>query len=156
MKTNPRYVHTNIVARDWRRLAGFFEEVLGCVPVPPERNLTGSWLEDATGVPGAQIQGTHLRLPGYGEQGPTLEVFEYNHQSARLETAINHPGLAHIAFAVDDVERVLRAVLDAGGGTVGELVTVEVPGVGTIDFVYATDPEGNIIELQHWSQSGGQ
>lgn len=150
MKANARYVHTNIVARDWRRLAAFYEDVLGCVPVPPERDLSGSWLEDATGVAGVQVHGIHLRLPGHGEQGPTLEIFEYNHLKTRPEMAINRPGLAHIAFSVDDVEGVLWAVLDAGGSTVGELVSVEVPGVGAIDFVYATDPEGNIIELQHW------
>lgn len=153
MKPNARYVHTNIVARDWRRLARFYEEVFGCVPVPPERDLSGCWLEDATGVPDAQVRGIHLRLPGHGRQGPTLEIFGYIPQRARFETAINRPGLAHIAFSVDNVERMLQAVLDAGGGTVGELVTVEVPGVGVIAFVYATDPEGNILELQQWNQA---
>ena len=56
--------------------------------------------------------------------------------------------MAHIAFSVDDVESARRAVIDAGGGEVGEMVTFEIPGVGTMTFVYLTDPEGNIIELQ--------
>jgi predicted enzyme related to lactoylglutathione lyase len=30
-----RYVHTNIVAEDWRRLADFYAKVFGCTPVPP-------------------------------------------------------------------------------------------------------------------------
>ena len=30
-----KYTHTNIVAEDWRKLADFYERVLGCVPVPP-------------------------------------------------------------------------------------------------------------------------
>jgi hypothetical protein len=34
---------------------------------------------------------------------------------------------------------------------VGEIVSVEIPGAGRITFVYVTDPEGNIVELQHWS-----
>jgi predicted enzyme related to lactoylglutathione lyase len=156
MKTNVRFVHTNIVAHDWRRLARFYEEVFGCAAVLPERDLRGSWLENATGVRGAEIQGIHLRLPGHGERGPTLEIFGYNHQKSRPEMAINRPGLAHIAFGVDDVAQMLQAVLDAGGGTVGELVSVQVPGAGAIDFVYVTDPEGNIIELQRWSQAGEQ
>jgi hypothetical protein len=25
------------------------------------------------------------------------------------------------------------------------------PGAGTISVVYVTDPEGNMIELQHWA-----
>jgi predicted enzyme related to lactoylglutathione lyase len=151
MTTNARYVHTNLIAQDWKRLAQFYERVFGCTPVPPERELAGQWLEDGTGVPGAEIRGIHLRLPGYGDAGPTLEVFQYNRQEQRPETAINRPGFAHIAFAVDDVEAAKEAVLAAGGGTVGQVVSLEVPGAGTVTFVYLTDPEGNILELQRWS-----
>jgi predicted enzyme related to lactoylglutathione lyase len=147
-----RFVHTNIIARDWRKLAAFYEQVLGCEPVFPERELSGQWLEDATAVPGAEIRGVHLRLPGYGRDGPTLEIFEYSNQREPHESAINRPGLAHIAFAVDDVEAARDAVIAAGGGIVGQIVSVDIPRVGEITFVYATDPEGNILELQRWSR----
>jgi predicted enzyme related to lactoylglutathione lyase len=146
-----RFAHTNIVARDWRRLAAFYKDVFGCTPVPPERDLQGEWLDAATGLQGAHIQGVHLRLPGYGDGGPTLEIFQYNHPAERPGTAINRPGLAHIAFAVDDVEAALDALLEAGGSTIGELVSLHIPDAGTITFLYAADPEGNIIELQRWS-----
>lgn len=152
MTVQARFVHTNIVARNWRKLATFYEQVLGCVPVPPERELSGQWLEDATAVPGAEIRGVHLRLPGHGSDGPTLEIFEYNNRTEPQEPAINRPGLAHIAFAVDDVEAARDAVMAAGGGTVGQIVSVDIPGAGEIIFVYATDPEGNILELQRWSR----
>jgi catechol 2,3-dioxygenase-like lactoylglutathione lyase family enzyme len=148
---NARFVHTNIIAQDWKKLARFYERVFGCEPVPPERHLAGEWLEAATGVTGARIQGIHLRLPGYGNEGPTLEIFRYNERATRPDMAINRPGLGHIAFAVDDVEAGRKAVLDAGGGCVGEVVSVEIAKAGAITFVYLTDPEGNIIELQHWS-----
>jgi len=144
-----RFIHTNIIARDWKRLAAFYERVFGCTPVPPERALSGKWLEAATGVPGAEINGVHLRLPGYGEEGPTLEIFQYATQEERGKTAINRPGFAHIAFVVDDVKSARDAVLTAGGGVLDEIVSTKVPGAGTITFVYAIDPEGNIIELQH-------
>ncbi|HUX75598.1 MAG TPA: VOC family protein [Anaerolineae bacterium] len=152
MTLRARYVHTNLVARDWRKLTRFYERVFGCTAVPPERDLAGQWLEDGTGVPGAHIRGVHLRLPGYGTDGPTLEIFQYNHEEERPETAVNRPGFAHIAFAVDDVKAARDAVVAAGGGTVGQVVSLEVPGAGTVTFVYLTDPEGNILELQHWSQ----
>jgi predicted enzyme related to lactoylglutathione lyase len=148
MMVKSRYVHTNIIARDWKGLARFYEKVFGCIRVPPERDLSGEWLEDATGVKGAGIRGIHLRLPGHGENGPTLEIFQYNHMEKSRGTAVNRPGLAHIAFLVDDVDAARRAVIDAGGGGVGEIVTLDLPGVGGITFVYVTDPEGNIIELQ--------
>ena len=151
MSINARYVHTNLIAEDWRELARFYEEVFGCVAVPPERELAGQWLEDGTGVSGAQIQGIHLRLPGYGDEGPTLEIFQYEPQEPRVKAAVNRPGLAHVAFAVEDVEATQEAVLAAGGERVGKVVTLPVAGAGSVTFAYVRDPEGNIIELQRWS-----
>ena len=145
-----RYVHTNLIARDWRKLAAFYCEVLGCTPVYPTRDLRGQWLDRATGVPDAHVQGIHLRLPGHGAQGPTLEVFEYDSPLRREGAAANRPGYAHVAFAVDDVEQALREIIAAGGGMAGEMVSAIIPGVGGIVFAYATDPEGNLIEIQQW------
>jgi predicted enzyme related to lactoylglutathione lyase len=150
MPINARYSHTNLIARDWRQLVDFYTSVFGCQPVPPERHLTAPWVADASGVAGAEIHGMHLRLPGHGASGPTLEIFQYNHLEQGDQPAINRPGLGHLAFAVDDVQAALAAVLAAGGGQVGKVVHVEIPGAGIIEFVYATDPEGNILELQKW------
>lgn len=147
-----KYKHTNIVARDWRKMADFYERVFGCKPVPPERKAVGKWVERCTGVPRAEVRGIHLRLPGYGDDGPTLEIFQYNLSEQRPATAINRPGLAHLAFEVDDVEAARDEVVAAGGRCAGELVTVEIRGAGTITLIYMTDPEGNIIELQKWAQ----
>jgi predicted enzyme related to lactoylglutathione lyase len=153
MTLSARYVHTNIIACDWRRLAKFYEEVLGCVPVPPERHLAEPWLEEATHLPGAELRGMHLRLPGHGVTGPTLEVFEYQEMPERQATAVNRPGLAHLAFAVEDVPAAQAAVLAAGGRAVGQVVTAEIAQAGRITFAYVTDPEGNVIELQRWDRS---
>ena len=73
-----QYVHTNLIARNWRRLARFYEEAFGCAPVFPERRLSGEWFEAATGLAGARAEGMHLRLLGWGERGPTLEIFQYH------------------------------------------------------------------------------
>ncbi len=146
-----KYRHTNIVAEDWRKVADFYQQVLGCDPIPPERASSGQWVERSTGVPSAEVRGIHLRLPGLGDDGPTLEIFEYNNAVKREETAINRPGFAHMAFEVDNVEAARNEVLAAGGGCVGDLVTAEITNAGTITFVYVTDPEGNIIELQKWA-----
>ncbi|GAK58455.1 hypothetical protein U27_05429 [Candidatus Vecturithrix granuli] len=153
MKITAKFVHANIVAKDWKVLATFYEQTFGCVRIPPERALSGKWLEDATGVPDAALRGVHLRLPGYGETGPTLEIFQYQQQPEKAPTAIHCPGLTHIAFAVDDVAAAREIVLNAGGGEVGKLTTAEIPGAGQITFVYLTDPEGNILELQQWHRN---
>lgn len=148
---NVRYVHTNLIARDWRRLAAFYQQVFACQPVPPERDLSGEWLERATGVPNAHLRGIHLRLPGWGENGPTLEIFQYDPEDDGLSPAANRPGFGHIAFEVADVRQAVQAVKTAGGGAMGDVVQRSIPGVGRIVFAYLTDPEENIIEVQQWT-----
>jgi predicted enzyme related to lactoylglutathione lyase len=146
-----KYVHTNLIAADWRALADFYQQLFGCVPLPPERDFQGEKLEAGTGIPGAHLQGVHLRLPGWGENGPTLEIFNYNVLEARSKPAVNRPGFGHIAFSVADVAAAREAVLRAGGKAVGEIVTIQVATGAQVTWCYMTDPEGNILELQSWS-----
>ncbi len=145
------FVHTNIIARDWKKLAQFYIDVFGCEPVPPERDHNGAWIDRVTGIKDVRIRGMHLRLPGY-EDGPTLEIFSYNKQSDSNEPpAVNRPGLAHIAFLVEDVPYYYNKLLENGGGKLGEIVKKEIEGAGLLTVVYARDPEGNIIEILNWS-----
>lgn len=147
-----KYVHTNIISDNWERLASFYETVFGCVRVLPERDMSGQWIEDGTGVPGAHIRGAHLRLPGYGDAGPTLEIFQYDANKHGERRTVNQTGLVHIAFLVDNVENALDEVLAGGGSRMGKVVSKPIEAVGLLTFVYAYDPDGNIIELQNWQK----
>ena len=146
-----RFVHTNLVAKDWKRLARFYVDVFGCEVLQPERDYSGRDLETGTGIPGVRLRGAHLRLPGYSQDGPTLEIFEYDPSTDVGEPRANRQGFSHIAFSVDDVNVARETVLGAGGGTIGEIVTMNVEGKGSVTWTYLTDPEGNIIEVQSWS-----
>ena len=150
MTLNARYVHTNLIARDWQVLAKFYQDVFGCVVVPPERDFQGTDLEAGTGLSGAHLRGVHLRLPGYGDTGPTLEVFNYNILTDRSEPAVNRPGYGHIAFNVDDVRAAREAIFAHGGHPIGEVVTMTIATGAQVTWCYVTDPEGNILELQSW------
>jgi predicted enzyme related to lactoylglutathione lyase len=152
MPISARYVHTNVVARDWRLLARFYQEVFGCIPVPPERDFQGPQFEALTNIPGARLRGVHLRLPGYGDAGPTLEIFEYSPSQEKDEAAVNRHGYGHIAFLVDDVAAAHETIVQAGGQPVGNIVTLEIAGGAQVTVCYMTDPEENIIELQSWSR----
>ncbi len=145
------FSHTNIISANWHRLADFYVKVFECKPVPPARNLSGGWLEKGTGVKAAHLEGIHLRLPGCGESGPTLEIYSYSEMLGSSGTpAANRLGFGHIAFRVDDVRKTLDTVVSHGGSRLGEVVTHEVAGVGRLTFTYASDPDGNIIEIQKW------
>jgi predicted enzyme related to lactoylglutathione lyase len=145
-----KYVHTNIVAKDWRKLARFYIDVCDCEPVFPERDMSGNWIERLTNIDKAHIQGIHLKLPGY-EAGPTLEIFSYDHvRDSQSESSIDQLGFAHIAFRVENVGEAVNKLISFGGELYGEIVEKEIEDVGHLTVVYCKDPEGNIIELQHW------
>jgi predicted enzyme related to lactoylglutathione lyase len=155
MRIAAKYVHTNLIAKDWRALSSFYQQLFGCVPLAPEHDFHGEKLDAGTGIPKAHLQGVHLRLPGYGDSGPTLEIFGYNILEHRDKAAVNRPGFGHIAFSVPDVAAAQNAVLQSGGHAVGEIVTLQVTGGAQVTWCYVTDPEGNVVELQSWSYYGG-
>jgi predicted enzyme related to lactoylglutathione lyase len=100
----------------------------------------------------AHVRGVHLRLPGHGEEGPTLEIFNYDVLEPRCAGAVNRPGFGHIAFSVDDVKTARDAVVRAGGRTVGKIATLRTSTGAKVTWCYMTDPEGNIVELNSWSE----
>lgn len=151
MIPNARYVHTNLVAQDWRKLAAFYESVFGCVPVLPERHYSGEQFDALTNLKNASLRGMHLRLPGFSEAGPTLEIFEYDPLILRAGEGVNHQGFGHIAFHVDDVRAACEAIVAAGGHWIGELLTFQVFG-RVLTTCYMADPEGNALEIQNWSE----
>lgn len=151
MKT--RFVHVNIVARNWRKLAQFYIKVFGCQLIEPERDIKEPWLESATNIKSAQIKGAHLRLPGFSnDEGPTLEIFEYDPANENDEISANTRGFGHMAFHVENVEEVAKEIVAQGGRALGELIKTNIKGVGWLTFQYLRDPEGNIVEVQNWQR----
>jgi catechol 2,3-dioxygenase-like lactoylglutathione lyase family enzyme len=119
----------------------------------PERDYSGPDLAAGTGVPGARLRGAHLRLPGYGDGGPTLEVFQYEPEGsgAGAPPAANRPGFGHIAFTVPSVAEAKREVIERGGSPLGDVVTLALSTGAKVTWCYVRDPEGNLVELQSWS-----
>ena len=144
-----KYVHTNIIARDWQELAQFYIEVFECKPYGPKRDLSGEWIEQMTGVKDVKVKGVHLSLPGY-ELGPTLEIFSYEPEGENQERHVSKQGFGHLAFHVDSVEEVLNKALAYGAKQYGEIVKKQYETLGLLTAVYISDPEGNLIEIQNW------
>lgn len=147
-----KYVHTNIIAKDWRALSDFYINVFDCAPLLPERNLSGEWLDNLTNIKNCRIKGIHLALPGY-IQGPTLEIFSYEPECEdNSSRCLNSTGLAHTAFHVDDVSATLDRLINNGGRIHGKIVSNNYGELGILTVAYACDPEGNFIEIQNWSK----
>ena len=152
MKT--RLAHVSITAKDLDRLREFYEKALGFTEARPEKGFSGAWLEKGTGVPGASIKRVHLRLPGSSPDGTLLEIIEYAGKAGEsAPPAANTPGLRHVAFEVEtpaELARLRDLVIENGGSGLGDISENHIEGLGTVTFVYMTDPEGNIIELLNW------
>ena len=146
-----RFGHVNVTSVDWRRLADFYGTVFGCELVPPERDIRSADLDAATGLHDAHLTGAHLRLPGHGDGGPTIEIFSYASLEPHADASVARPGWGHVAFQVPDVADAMDAVIANGGGRVGSIVTTQTSDGRSVTWCYATDPDGNIVELQAWS-----
>ncbi len=152
MRNKIKYVHTNLIAKDWKKLSQFYIDVFKCRPIYPVRDLSGEWIDNMTKISDIKIKGIHLKLPGY-ENGPTLEIFEYSKASKITnDSFINDFGFSHIAFHVDNVEDTIERLIAKGGTKYGELTEKEIKGIGILKAIYAIDPEGNIIEIQNWKK----
>ena len=145
---NIRFVHTSINAKDWRALAAFYTDVFGCLPIMPEKDLSGEWIDSLTGSCGARIRGMYLSMPGC--EGVTLEIFSHEQESPDCAPPPNTPGFGHLAFHVKDLEEMVRRVTAHGGHSLCEIAQSKSCDIGTLNTVYVSDPEGNIIELQNW------
>jgi catechol 2,3-dioxygenase-like lactoylglutathione lyase family enzyme len=146
-----RFGHVNVTSHDWRRLAAFYTDVFGCVVVPPERDIRGADLDAATHLHDAHLTGAHLRLPGHGDTGPTLEIFQYDAIDAHPSAQVDRPGWGHVAFQVPDIPAAIEAVVAGGGASYGDVVSMQTRDGRTVTWVYMTDPDGNLVELQAWS-----
>ncbi len=146
-----RFGHVNVTSHDWRRLARFYADVFGMEPVGPERDIAGADLDRATGLVGAHLRGIHLRLPGGGNDGPTLEIFSYDTMAPDPGPPTpDRAGWGHIALMVADVAAARDAVIAAGGATAGDAVTMATKDGRRLTWCYVKDPDDNLLELQTW------
>ena len=89
----------------------------------------------------------------------TLIYLSNPDQAFELELTVNKgrtepynlgDGYGHIAFEVPDVVDAQRAVIAAGGSSIGEIVTLTRSDGWQVTLCYAADPEGNAVELLTW------
>ena len=91
------------------------------------------------GLTDAHLTGAHLRLPGHGAEGPTIEIFSYDALEAHPGPRVARPGWGHIAFQVPDVSAAMEAVVAAGGARYGHIITTRTSDGRQVTWCYGTD-----------------
>jgi len=140
-----KLTHINLVARDAKALAAFYEAVFQCKQMRPARVLSGEKVSKGNGLPNSEILSIWLTFP-HGDT-PFLELHQHAATEDRGIAPVNATGFGHLAFQTPNLHELITKVLSAGGSKQGEVTSfgsTEKPHLIT----YMRDPEGNILELE--------
>lgn len=145
--------HTGISVRSMEVSSKFYKELLGFEEVF-SWNPQADYIGVLTGYPEVDLKATILKMPGVDV---FLELLEYGNVDVK---AIDHgnanPGIAHIAFFVDDVDALYTILTDKGVKSVSRPVTPTIgPNKGG-RAIYMIDPDGVRVELIQSSKSFGE
>ncbi|MEI1280427.1 VOC family protein [Leptospira venezuelensis] len=115
-----RFLHVNINSKDWNKTLNFYNKILNSSATGFERDYKGEFIENLTGIKGAEVKGRHIALPGYSAGGPTFEIFTYNQFSPRGPLSKSDTGKVATGFRVLNLKAALDKVIQEGGTLISE------------------------------------
>ena len=133
--------HVGVVVDDLEAATKFF------LDIGLERagggSVEGEWVDKVVGLDDVRTEFVFVKTPdGSGR----LELIKF-HRPADEEgvhpSPANRLGIRHIAFVVDDIDRIVNGLRDKGFDTVGDVENYE----DTFRLCYVRGPEGLIVEL---------
>lgn len=145
--------HINLVVSDLERSVRFYTELLEFKEVR-RAHLDGKWIESIIGIKDVCANVAYILAP---EGEPRLELLCYESpkgEAVPANSQANTIGLRHIALRVNDIQKAVKRLKEAGVNMIGE--TVEVPeSVVTHDaghkiLCYFLDPDGILLELAEY------
>lgn len=137
--------HTGLTVTDLERSIAFYR-LLG-LEVIATQEKQGGYLAAIVGYPDTHVRMAHLRAPGWPG---VLELFEYvtpaGQSGGRLEP--RDPGVTHVCYAYQDLERVYNRLVEAGVDTFVSPPQLIDTGFNKGGFgLYLRDPDGIPVEL---------
>lgn len=95
---------------------------------------------------GAKIIKKRMMVFGHG---PNIEMFEFANAEQRSAETLQDIGFTHISFYVDNFDRALAQVIEAGGQPISEPhFNTKYEDTDGNQTVYVQTPWGSLIELQ--------
>lgn len=134
--------HTSFTVSDLDRSIQFYTEALGMRLLSiSERDVAFS--EQVTGIPGAHLRIAYVEAAGY-----RIELIQYlAPPGEKIDTRTCNVGSAHIAFNVDNLQRMVDEMSATGVKFISPPRTIPLgPNQGG-KAVYLEDPDNNTLEL---------
>jgi catechol 2,3-dioxygenase-like lactoylglutathione lyase family enzyme len=122
----------------------FFRDLLG-LKASPVMEVGNSDVQQIVGMPGALLKISIVQVPG----GPNLELIEYVRPRGRkVDSTSCNAGAAHIAFLVDDIQKMHRELTGKGIAFVNPPVWAPGnDGTGRWGVAYLKGPDDITVEL---------
>jgi catechol 2,3-dioxygenase-like lactoylglutathione lyase family enzyme len=137
--------HINIVVRDLEGAKKFFQQ-FGFV-VAKEGDLAGEWIETLTRLKKVKARYAALSIPGHETN---LELLTFDNPEGEECPAIGvltTIGYRHIAFAVEDIEKIVNDLKKKGVIFFSEIQRYE---EAKKKLCYFYGPEGIVLELAEY------
>jgi catechol 2,3-dioxygenase-like lactoylglutathione lyase family enzyme len=144
--------HTGLTVRSLDVSVNFYRDLLGL-----EEKFSWSpeadYIREVTGYKEASFKISVLKVPGLEFY---LELIEYgNIEQVEIDHRNGNPGIAHIAFQVEDLDQFYTHLVENNVKSVSKPTTPTVgPNVGG-RIVYMIDPDGYRVELIQTRHSFG-
>jgi catechol 2,3-dioxygenase-like lactoylglutathione lyase family enzyme len=142
------FFHTGLTVSDLDRSIAFYRDLLG-LELVAQWDSSQPYLRTVVGYPDAELRIALLRLPDRGQgPGPHVELLEYRRpRGARGDANTYHPGNAHIAFMVDDLEATYADLRARGVRFKSAPVRVTHGRNAGAKAVYLFDPDDITLEM---------
>jgi catechol 2,3-dioxygenase-like lactoylglutathione lyase family enzyme len=134
--------HTSFTVSDLDRSVAFYRDRLG-FRVLDVAGRPRDFAERVTGIPAADIRIAYLEAGGH-----RLELIQYlSHPGARADVRTCNVGSGHLAFDVDDIEGMYRALRAQGVAFASEPLEAPAGTNRGAKVCYFRDPDGITLEL---------
>ncbi len=133
--------HINVVVTDLKQAVQFFK--LFNFNVMEEKELSGSWIDNVTGLKGVKALYAGLRNEKCSTAVELLQYISPGKVECPNVSDANAVGIRHFAFKTEDIDKVLKNLASAGTEFLGELQTNPYGK----RMIYIKGPDGIIVEL---------
>lgn len=138
-------LHVNINCRDFARSQAFYEKLGFRVLMPINQEEEGA-LAAAVGMRNYRLRGALMR----SRDGTIIDLLEWQHPRNEEAPygALNHLGLARLAFVTTDLDADIAALEAEGVSFLSQgPATAGTPDGGVSRFICFKDPDGTVLEL---------